>query len=73
MRSHQTGNRTLPMSSATCDQRAHISLFVVWADPEFISVCSIAFIEFCKDNDGKVTREGPRREKGELPAQDARE
>lgn len=31
----------------------------------------IAFIEFCKDGDGKVTREGPRREKEELAAQDA--
>lgn len=31
----------------------------------------VAFIEFLKDNDGKVTREGPRREKEELAAQDA--
>ncbi len=30
----------------------------------------IAFIEFCKDSDGKVTREGPRREKEELATQD---
>jgi len=33
-------------------------------------VYPIAFIEFCKDSDGKVTREGPRREKEELAAQD---
>ena len=31
----------------------------------------IAFIEFCKDGDGNVTREGPRREKEEQLAQDA--
>ena len=31
----------------------------------------VAFIEFRKDNNGKVTREGPRREKEELAAQDA--
>ena len=31
----------------------------------------IAFIEFCKDSDGNVTREGPRREKEEQLAQDA--
>lgn len=31
----------------------------------------IAFIEFSKDADGNVTREGPRREKEELAAQDA--
>ena len=30
----------------------------------------IAFIEFRKDVDGKVTREGPRREKEELAAHD---
>jgi hypothetical protein len=34
-------------------------------------VYPIAFIEFSKDTDGKVTREGPRREKEELTAQDA--
>jgi hypothetical protein len=34
-------------------------------------VYPIAFIEFCKDGDGKVTREGPRREKEEQAAQDA--
>jgi len=33
-------------------------------------VYPIAFIEFCKDSDGKVTREGPRREKEELAAHD---
>jgi hypothetical protein len=31
----------------------------------------VAFIEFRKDSDGKVAREGPRREKEELAAQDA--
>ena len=31
----------------------------------------VAFIEFRKDSEGKVTREGPRREKEELAAQDA--
>ena len=30
----------------------------------------VAFIEFRKDSDGKVTREGPRREKEELAVQD---
>jgi len=34
-------------------------------------VYPVAFIEFRKDSDGKVTREGPRREKEELAAQDA--
>ncbi|KAH9980761.1 hypothetical protein BJV74DRAFT_897318 [Russula compacta] len=34
-------------------------------------VYPIAFIEFSKDADGKVTREGPRREKEELATQDA--
>jgi len=34
-------------------------------------VYPIAFIEFHKDADGKVTREGPRREKDELAAHDA--
>ncbi|KAH9170557.1 hypothetical protein EDB89DRAFT_1977284 [Lactarius sanguifluus] len=34
-------------------------------------VYPIAFIEFQKDEDGKVTREGPRREKDELAAHDA--
>ncbi|KAF8274325.1 hypothetical protein EI94DRAFT_850937 [Lactarius quietus] len=33
-------------------------------------VYPIAFIEFHKDEDGKVTREGPRREKDELAAHD---
>ena len=31
----------------------------------------VAFIKFHKDNDGKVTHEGPRQEKEELAAQDA--
>ncbi|KAI0299813.1 hypothetical protein BC826DRAFT_714100 [Russula brevipes] len=34
-------------------------------------VYPIAFIEFRKDTDGKVTREGPRREKEELAVHDA--
>jgi hypothetical protein len=34
-------------------------------------VYPVAFIEFRKESDGKVTREGPRREKEELAAQDA--
>ncbi|KAH9070787.1 hypothetical protein EDB83DRAFT_2517952 [Lactarius deliciosus] len=34
-------------------------------------VYPIAFIEFQKDEDGNVTREGPRREKDELAAHDA--
>jgi len=33
-------------------------------------VYPVAFIEFRKDSDGKVTREGPRREKEELAVQD---
>jgi breast cancer 2 susceptibility protein len=34
-------------------------------------VYPVAFIEFPKDSNGKVTREGPRREKEELVVQDA--
>ena len=50
----------------------HIFVFVHRADPDIVyQVYPIAFIEFCKDGDGKVTREGPRREKEELAAQDA--
>ncbi|KAI9453574.1 hypothetical protein BJY52DRAFT_1288754 [Lactarius psammicola] len=36
-----------------------------------IKVYPIAFIEFLKDEDGRVTREGPRQEKDELAAHDA--
>jgi hypothetical protein len=38
---------------------------------DVIQVYPIAFIEFRKDTDGKVTREGPRREKEELAVHDA--
>ena len=41
------------------------------SDADVIQVYPIAFIEFHKDADGKVTREGPRREKDELAAHDA--
>jgi hypothetical protein len=41
------------------------------SDSDPIQVYPIAFIEFHKDPDGKVTREGPRREKDELAAHDA--
>ena len=41
------------------------------SDSDAMQVYPIAFIEFHKDEDGKVTREGPRREKDELAAHDA--
>ena len=40
------------------------------SDADAIQVYPIAFIEFHKDADGKVMREGPRREKDELAAHD---
>ncbi len=41
------------------------------SDSDVIQLYPIAFIEFHKGEDGKVTREGPRREKDELAVHDA--
>lgn len=51
--------------------RVRISYIRNGSDSDVVQVYPIAFIEFHKDADGKVTREGPRREKDELAAHDA--
>ena len=60
------------MPGINCDQGMYVRVFCIrnGSDSHAIQVYPIAFIEFHKDGDGKVTREGPRREKDELAVHD---